>query len=57
MIIERFNDKYIQPYIMVNPENRAMKIVRHHEEIQVYRINIDSSKSHGANNRHPKKGI
>lgn len=35
MTIERFNDTYIKPYIMVKQEDRAMKIVKHNEEIQV----------------------
>ena len=35
MTLERFNDKYIKPYIMVEPENNAMRILRHNEEIQV----------------------
>lgn len=35
MVIERFNDKYIKPYIMIKNEAKVMKIVKHNEEIQV----------------------
>uniref|UniRef100_A0A915DB13 Sodium/hydrogen exchanger n=1 Tax=Ditylenchus dipsaci TaxID=166011 RepID=A0A915DB13_9BILA len=35
MIIERFNDTYIKPYIMVEQDAKLMKIVKHNEDIQV----------------------
>lgn len=35
MRIEKFNDKYIKPYIMNKHEVRSMKIVKHNEELQV----------------------
>uniref|UniRef100_A0A183CAB3 Sodium/hydrogen exchanger n=1 Tax=Globodera pallida TaxID=36090 RepID=A0A183CAB3_GLOPA len=35
MKLERYNKKYIKPFIMLNPNDKEMKIVRHNEEIQV----------------------
>ncbi|KAI1713202.1 sodium/hydrogen exchanger family domain-containing protein [Ditylenchus destructor] len=47
MTIERFNDTYIKPYIMVKQEDRAMKIVKHNEEIQANEA-ITYLKQHGS---------
>ncbi|KAL3097758.1 hypothetical protein niasHS_000493 [Heterodera schachtii] len=35
MKLERYNKKYVKPFIMLNPNDKEMKIVRHNEEIQV----------------------
>lgn len=47
MVIERFNDTYIKPYIMIKNEAKAMKIVKHNEEIQVGEA-VTYLKQHGS---------
>jgi hypothetical protein len=47
MTIERFDDRYLRPFITLQPEDRAMKIVKYNEEIQVTEA-VTYLKKHGS---------
>uniref|UniRef100_A0A1I8B4U3 Sodium/hydrogen exchanger n=1 Tax=Meloidogyne hapla TaxID=6305 RepID=A0A1I8B4U3_MELHA len=47
MTIERFNDKYLRPFITLQPEDRGMKLVKYNEEIQVTEA-VSYLKKHGS---------
>ncbi|KAF7638104.1 Sodium/hydrogen exchanger [Meloidogyne graminicola] len=47
MTIERFNDKYIRPFITLQPEDKGMKLVKYNEEIQVTEA-VSYLKKHGS---------
>jgi len=47
MTIERFNDRYLRPFITLQSEDRGMKIVKYNEEIQVTEA-VTYLKKHGS---------